>query len=90
MKQRAVKIPVEGKPRLAEALERLVQLYDAWGKPDQATRWRRELESEKANAKPRDQESPTRESVRLVFRAGPGRTMTGDGRTRDGSTRVGE
>jgi hypothetical protein len=39
-----------GQPRLAEALERLVQLYDAWGKPDQATRWRRELESEKALA----------------------------------------
>jgi tetratricopeptide (TPR) repeat protein len=55
MKQRAAKIPIAGKPRLAEALERLVQLYDAWGKPDQATRWRRELESEKADAKPPDQ-----------------------------------
>ena len=55
MKQRAAKIPKEVKPRLAEALERLVQLYDAWGKPDQATRWRSELESEKADAKPPDQ-----------------------------------
>src|SRR5262249_6556941 len=55
MKQRAAKIPLGGRPRLAEALERLVQLYDAWGKPDKATRWRRELESEKADAKPPDQ-----------------------------------
>jgi hypothetical protein len=55
MKKRAAKIPIEGKPRLAEALERLVRLYDAWGKPDQATRWRRELGSEKADAKPPDQ-----------------------------------
>jgi hypothetical protein len=52
MKQRAAKIPMAGKPRLAEALERLVQLYDAWGKPDQVTRWRREIESAKAGAKP--------------------------------------
>jgi hypothetical protein len=39
----------------SEALERLMQLYNAWGKPDQATRWRRDLESEKADAKPPDQ-----------------------------------
>ena len=51
--QEAAKIPNEGKLRLAEALERLVQLYDAWGNPDQATRSRRELE--KADAKPPDQ-----------------------------------
>jgi hypothetical protein len=24
-------------------LERLVQLYDAWGKPDEAAKWRKEL-----------------------------------------------
>ena len=47
MKQRAAKIPKEVKPRLAEALERLVQLYDAWGKPDEAARWRRELATHK-------------------------------------------
>jgi non-specific serine/threonine protein kinase/serine/threonine-protein kinase len=27
------------------ALERLVQLYDAWGKPDEAAKWRKELEA---------------------------------------------
>ena len=30
---------------LTEALERLVQLYDAWGKPDEAAKWRKELEA---------------------------------------------
>jgi eukaryotic-like serine/threonine-protein kinase len=35
---------------LWDALERLVQLYDAWGKPDEAAKWRKELE--KAEEKP--------------------------------------
>jgi hypothetical protein len=30
--------------RLTEALERLVRLYEATGKPDEAARWRKELE----------------------------------------------
>jgi hypothetical protein len=33
--------------RLREALDRLVQLYDAWDKPDQAAKWRKELEKTK-------------------------------------------
>jgi serine/threonine protein kinase len=33
---------------LLGALERLVQLYDAWGKPDEAARWRKKLEEAKA------------------------------------------
>jgi serine/threonine protein kinase/tetratricopeptide (TPR) repeat protein len=32
----------------SEALERLVQLYDAWDKPDEAAKWRKELEKMKA------------------------------------------
>jgi serine/threonine protein kinase/tetratricopeptide (TPR) repeat protein len=44
MKQREAKIPPQGKSRLTEALDRLVQLYDTWGKPDQAQKWRAELE----------------------------------------------
>jgi eukaryotic-like serine/threonine-protein kinase len=36
--------------RLAESLERLVQLYDAWGKPDEAAKWRKELESHRKAA----------------------------------------
>jgi hypothetical protein len=50
MKRRQDKIPPEGKDRLSEALEWLVQLYDAWGKKDQADRWRKELDA--ARAKP--------------------------------------
>src|SRR5207249_5022929 len=51
MKQREAKIPANAKVRLTEALERLVQLYDAWGKPDKAAEWRKELEAEKARQK---------------------------------------
>jgi serine/threonine protein kinase/tetratricopeptide (TPR) repeat protein len=42
----------ERTPLLTGALERLVQLYDAWGKPDEAAKWRKELEAVKAAAKP--------------------------------------
>ena len=43
MNEFEAKISPQGKPRLTEALERLVQLYDAWGKPDQAAEWRAKL-----------------------------------------------
>ena len=43
MKERQDKIAPQGKPRLAEAMEFLVQLYDAWGKPEQATEWRQRM-----------------------------------------------
>jgi tetratricopeptide (TPR) repeat protein len=43
LKQREVKIPPPLKVRLTEALERLVQFYDAWGKKDQADQWRQKL-----------------------------------------------
>ena len=36
-------IPPRGRPRLAQAAERVVRLYDAWGKPDQAAAWRAKL-----------------------------------------------
>ena len=29
---------------LVEALERLVRFYDYWGKPEEAAKWRKELE----------------------------------------------
>jgi eukaryotic-like serine/threonine-protein kinase len=41
MKAREAKIPPQHKKRLTEAAERVVQLYDAWGKPDQAAAWRK-------------------------------------------------
>jgi tetratricopeptide (TPR) repeat protein len=43
LRQREVSIPTAEKPRLTRALERLVRLYDAWGKQDDAMKWRKEL-----------------------------------------------
>jgi tetratricopeptide (TPR) repeat protein len=51
MKQREAKIPTNAKKYLTEALERLVQLYDAWGKPEQAATWRTKLEQAKTPTK---------------------------------------
>jgi serine/threonine protein kinase/tetratricopeptide (TPR) repeat protein len=45
LKQRAAQIPAEARQGcLLEALGRLVQLYEAWQKPEEAERWRREAE----------------------------------------------
>jgi serine/threonine protein kinase len=52
MKQRQVKIPIEGQIRLTEALERLVQLYDAWGKKEKAAQWRKKLDEVKTRKQP--------------------------------------
>jgi tetratricopeptide (TPR) repeat protein len=43
MKQREAKIPANSRQYLTEALERLVQLYDAWRKKDKADEWRKKL-----------------------------------------------
>jgi eukaryotic-like serine/threonine-protein kinase len=48
MKKREAKIPPQGKVRLSEAVERLVQLYEATGKKDEAAKWRQEREAIKA------------------------------------------
>jgi eukaryotic-like serine/threonine-protein kinase len=40
------------KERLTEALERLVQLYDAWGMKDKADEWRKKSEEAKSPLKP--------------------------------------
>jgi eukaryotic-like serine/threonine-protein kinase len=48
MKKREATIPAQGKFRLTNALERLVQLYEATGKRDDATKWRKELDGAKA------------------------------------------
>ena len=42
MKLRAEKIPPQGKPRLAEALDRLIELAEATNKPDDARMWKDE------------------------------------------------
>jgi hypothetical protein len=52
LKKREAKIPPAFRAvRLKEALERLVQLYDAWDKPDEAARWRKELAARKPGQK---------------------------------------
>jgi len=43
MKEREATIPVEGKPNLKEALERLVQLCEATDRPDEAAQWKQKL-----------------------------------------------
>src|SRR5262249_55212062 len=46
MKEREARIPKKGRFVLIQAVERLIQLYDAWGgKPDGAAKWRAELEA---------------------------------------------
>ncbi len=51
MKQREAKMPVPKKILLNEALERLVQLYEATGKQDTANEWQKKLAAAKAPAK---------------------------------------
>ena len=58
MKQREKTIPEQGKIRLPEAVERLVQLYEATGKKDEAAKWRKELEAIKAGVEESGGEAP--------------------------------
>ena len=50
-------MPDRDKPRVRRALERIVQLYEAWGKPDEAERWRKQLGS--TATQPASRISPT-------------------------------
>ena len=49
LKQRRDRIPASAKNSLTVALGRLVRLYDAWGKKDEAAKWRKEMEAMKAS-----------------------------------------
>jgi len=51
MKQREKTIPPLGSTRIADATERLVQLYEAIDKKDDAAKWRKELEAIKPTQK---------------------------------------
>ncbi len=51
MKAREAQIPAGGKPRLAEAGERVVALYEARGRPEEAARWRARLEIDAGRAR---------------------------------------
>jgi hypothetical protein len=45
MKQREKTIPHQDRSHLTKAIERLIRLYEAWGKDDQAMKWRQEREA---------------------------------------------
>ncbi len=47
MKEREAKIPPAAKTRLSQAIRRLVDLYSAWEKPEQAAEWQKRLEATK-------------------------------------------
>ena len=47
MRQREAQAPTGAQGRLSEALERLVQLYEAWGHKDKAEQWRQKLNAMK-------------------------------------------
>jgi hypothetical protein len=49
LKQRAAQIPAAGKVRIVEAAQRLVDLYEAWGRADHADRWRKTVAAELAS-----------------------------------------
>jgi hypothetical protein len=51
LKQREAEVPPQSKPCLTEAVERLVQVFEATGPKDEAAKWREELEARKAGAK---------------------------------------
>jgi hypothetical protein len=53
MKAREKTIPPEGKVRLTEALERLIELYTATNQPDEVKKWRAERAKYPAAAPPR-------------------------------------
>jgi hypothetical protein len=51
LKQRASTIPAQTRERrVRESVQRLILLYDAWNKPEEAAKWRKELEAAKAAA----------------------------------------
>jgi len=52
MIKREAQIPPQGRPRLAEAMERLVQLYEATGQNEKAAAWRKKGKEKDTAAKP--------------------------------------
>ena len=52
MQAQAATIPANRSNRIPQAIERLVKLYEAWGKPDEAAKWRKELAEHTAAERP--------------------------------------
>ncbi|HKI19703.1 MAG TPA: tetratricopeptide repeat protein, partial [Isosphaeraceae bacterium] len=53
LKVRAAKIPPKLQKRVPEAVERIVKLYEAWGKKDLADEWRKKQPSPPAAVPPK-------------------------------------
>jgi hypothetical protein len=49
---KAKEIPPQGKNNVPDAAARLVRLYEEWNKPDEAAKWRKELEEAKMPPQP--------------------------------------
>jgi eukaryotic-like serine/threonine-protein kinase len=52
MKRRVKTIPKQGTSCLLEAIERLVQLYEATNRPDEVAKWKKELDELRSPSKP--------------------------------------
>jgi tetratricopeptide (TPR) repeat protein len=50
--QAEARVPPRVDPRLPDAVDHLIQLYDAWGQPDKAAHWRK-VREERAAARPK-------------------------------------
>jgi tetratricopeptide (TPR) repeat protein len=51
LRQREARIPATTFVRVTDVLEWLVQLYDGWGKPEQAAKWRKEWERRRPSSR---------------------------------------
>jgi tetratricopeptide (TPR) repeat protein len=51
MKKREATIPPPARQRLIEATQRLVEIYEAWDRPEQAQEWRKQLVEMRAKLK---------------------------------------
>ena len=62
LQQRQASLPpyLNAPRRITEALERLVQLYDAWGQPAQAAEWKQKLTAFQQASKVNDNKSKLR------------------------------
>jgi serine/threonine protein kinase len=51
LKENATRLSPANRQRMLAAIQRVIDLYEAWQRPDDAARWRKELEVAKASAK---------------------------------------
>jgi hypothetical protein len=45
-------IPAQFRPELEQAGERVIQLYQAWGKPDRVAKWGKKLQKTRSSPPP--------------------------------------